>query len=557
MAGVRDGNSRQATFSSPQGMAYDAKGNLFVADTTAQRIREIDTNGIVRTVAGSGAPILFGTAVAGGYQDGRSSDAQFNMPQAVAIATDGTIYVADAGNHCIRRIKNGLVTTVAGDLNRIGGVDGTRSIASFSNPRGIALDRAGDIFVADTPNGIRRIAADGTVSTLKWKYLDAAWSVATYENGTVAHLMAVTPRQIAVYDLHTEKIVAEIETEQLYYLFPPREGAEFLGPPSSVTEISPTEFVFADNLLSTIHLVQLGAVDQVRVLSQQPLLNAANREGGFRDGPGDQALFDQPMGIASSPTGEIAVADTGNKRIRLLSRFNRHSFARDGSNLPDAPDEKVFRVAIVGNSYVWTNVPWHRSLAGILEQTLTSSSQRAKKKARVEVYPIRQDGVRANAEIAYAQQMLTNSLFNYVVVMVPTYGQFTLAGDLKISTDPPYTNDLKIGLTKLGASMKGNGQHLLVVLFPGAFDMQNEMSYRKFFESWRDPGEVQRHYLRALAAVRSSGADYLDLWPRFYALDASATNKPIFGAWDHHFTYFGNAIVAKALAAHLLAGTDF
>lgn len=553
ISGVRDGDAVTARFTNPTGITYDASGDLIVADTAAQRIRKVDRFGHVSTIAGGGESILFGMGTEGAYKDGDAAQARFNQPSAVAVDRNGDVFVADKANHCIRKISHGRVTTVAGSPATAGAADGPIATASFTSPRGIAVDRSGNIYVADPPNGLREISSGGTVTTLKQRFLDAAWSVSVYEGRDGARLLASTPRQIAVYSLPDLKFIAEIETEQLYSLFPPREGAEFLGPPSAAAAISTKEIVYSDNLLSTIHLVQLGIVDQVRVLNQQPLLNAGNRGGGFRDGPGEVAQFNQPMGVAVAPNGEIAVADTGNKRIRLLGTFDHRSAAISSASLPEAPDGHAYRVALLGNSYVWTNVPWGKSIAGVIEAKIESDPQFKASGRGITIFPLRKDGMRFDAEASYAQSVLGSGLFDYVVLFIPTYGQFTLRGDLQVVSDPAYAHRMADSLKTVNAAISSTGGHALAVLHPGAFDMPNEMTYRKFFENVRDPGDVERHYEEAKAAVKRSGVDMLDLWPQFFALDSRADNQSLFGAWDHHFTYLGNRIVGESIANRILA----
>lgn len=553
ISGIRDGDPATARFANPTGIAYDGTGDLIVADTAAQRIRKVDRLGRVTTVAGGGESILFGSGSAGSYKDGGAVQARFNQPSAVAVDRSGDVFVADTGNHCIRKISNGRVTTVAGSPAASGAVDGPVETASFAAPRGIAVDHSGNIYVADPPNGLRKISAGGIVTTLKRRFLNAAWSVSVYEGRDGARLLASTPEEIAVYALPDFTLVAEVEMEQVYSLFPPREGAEFLGPPSAAAAISAREIVYADDLLSTIHLVQLGAVDQVRVLSRQPLLNAGNRGGGFEDGPGEIAQFDQPMGIAVAASGEIAVADTGNKRIRLLSAFDHRSAAISPAALPDARDGRQYRVALLGNSYVCTNVPWERSIAGVIESKLESDPGFKTSGRKIAVFPLRKDGIRFNAEASYAQSILSTGLFDYVVLFVPTYGQFTERGDLEIVSDPAYARSMADSLRSVNAAISAAGGHTLAVLHPGAFDLPNEMTYRKFFESIRDPGDVDSHYGEAKAVAKQSGVDTLDLWPRFFVLDSQAGNTSLFGAWDHHFTYFGNRIVGESIANRILA----
>lgn len=155
--GYRDGVGAAASFHTPSGVALDAQGNLYVADTGNHVIRKIASDGRVTTLAGSGVA---------GFADGQGAEAQFNGPVGVAVDRDGMVYVADTYNDRIRRITpDGAVTTLAG-TGRPGFVDGTWDVAQFDTPSGIAVGKEG-VYVADSRNdAIRRIGADGSVVTL-------------------------------------------------------------------------------------------------------------------------------------------------------------------------------------------------------------------------------------------------------------------------------------------------------------------------------------------------------------------------------------------------------
>ena len=156
--GFSDGSGTQASFDTPSGLAMDSDGNLYVADTGNNRIRKITPEGLVSSIAGDGTS---------GYADGPAAQARFNGPIGVAVDVDGNVYVADTYNDRIRRIStDGQVTTVAGGATP-GYADGAATAALFDTPCGIAVAHDGSIFVADTANNqIRKITTDGNVTTL-------------------------------------------------------------------------------------------------------------------------------------------------------------------------------------------------------------------------------------------------------------------------------------------------------------------------------------------------------------------------------------------------------
>ncbi|MFI5136296.1 MAG: NHL repeat-containing protein [Sphingobacteriales bacterium] len=156
-AGVKPRNDGTAVLDNPMGIAADAAGNIFVADWIHDQIRKITPDGKISTVAGNGVP---------GAKDGPAASATFYLPEGLALDAAGNIYVSDTYNNMIRKIsKDGIVTTLAGHLKK-GKADGKGVAASFSHPDGIAIDKNGNIYVADTGNHlIRKISPAGLVAT--------------------------------------------------------------------------------------------------------------------------------------------------------------------------------------------------------------------------------------------------------------------------------------------------------------------------------------------------------------------------------------------------------
>ena len=158
--GSADGNGNAASFAYPTALAVDAAGNVYVADTSNHIIRKITPAGDVSTLAGM--------AGVQGSADGTGTAAQFTQPSGIAVDASGNVFVADSGNQTIRKISPaGVVSTVAGTAGSSGGSDGPAATALFAFPTGIAFDATGNLVIAD-PNGgtIRRLSAGGTVTTI-------------------------------------------------------------------------------------------------------------------------------------------------------------------------------------------------------------------------------------------------------------------------------------------------------------------------------------------------------------------------------------------------------
>ncbi|HJW93195.1 MAG TPA: hypothetical protein VJ901_06220 [Thermoanaerobaculia bacterium] len=159
VTGKADGLGAQAKFNEPWGLAFDDRGNLFIADASNHLIRVMDPGGVVTTFAGSGSPGAF---------DGSALSASFNFPLSVAVDSSRNIYVADWGNDTIRKITpTGIVSTLAGKAGFSGSADGTGSNARFDGPYSVAIAPDGALFVADENNHtVRRVTQAGVVTTV-------------------------------------------------------------------------------------------------------------------------------------------------------------------------------------------------------------------------------------------------------------------------------------------------------------------------------------------------------------------------------------------------------
>jgi sugar lactone lactonase YvrE len=255
VAGFADGTGAAAQFDIPQGVAVDGSGNVYVADQNNHRIRKITPAGVVTTLAGSGTA---------GATDATGAAAQFDSPSGVTVDSAGNLYVGDTGNHRIRKITPaGVVTTLAGST--IGASNGTGAAAQFSSPFGVAVDAAGNVYVADQNNRrIRKVTAAGVVTTL-------AGSTQGFADGTGAAAQFDTPSGVAVDDAGNVYV--------------------------------------ADTFNHRIRKITPAGV--VTTLAGSTL--------GSSDGTGAAAQFNNPYGVALDAAGNLYIADRSNHRIREIN----------------------------------------------------------------------------------------------------------------------------------------------------------------------------------------------------------------------------------------------
>src|SRR5438270_613355 len=255
-----DATGSDARFNYLNGVAADSAGNVYVTDFS-NTIRKITPAGVVTTLAGT--PGVYGSA------DGTGSAAQFWQPWGIALDSAGNLYVADQGNSTIRKITPaGVVTTIAGAAGVFGSADGSRSAARFNAPGGIAVDSSGNLYVADTGNQtIRKITSAGVVTTLA-----GTAGIAGSTDGT--------------------------------------GGAARFYMPYALTVAGTTLYV-ADTFNSTIR----------KVTSAGVVTTFAGAAGGFGNvnGTGSAARFNNPYGVAATSTGTIYVADARNMVIRKIT----------------------------------------------------------------------------------------------------------------------------------------------------------------------------------------------------------------------------------------------
>ncbi|ULL14667.1 copper amine oxidase [Paenibacillus sp. H1-7] len=290
MGGLLDGTPDRSVFDAPAGLAADAKGNVYVADSANHAIRKLDSAGNVTTLAGSG---LIGS------KDAAGSEASFYSPQDVAVAPNGTVYVADTLNHTIRSISpEGKVTTLTAPSKRAvevtpgqvvwGGdyLDGTIAESKFNEPSGLVIDAKGNLYISDSGNQRIRYMDFGTgkVTTVAGGGSSESGTpygkTDLYVPGDFSDGAALTarfdyPMGIALTD-EGGLLIADSMNHSIRYLY-------------------------NDNVVT--------------------LAGDANQRPGELDGIERSAQFQKPRDVAVSPDGTIYIADAYNNKIRQMKLF--------------------------------------------------------------------------------------------------------------------------------------------------------------------------------------------------------------------------------------------
>ena len=331
--GATDATGSNARFSGPHGMAADAAGNLYVADTLNSTIRKIAPNGVVTTLAG--------TAGSNGSADGQDRAARFHYPYGLATDAAGNVFIADTYNHVVRKITpGGLVTTLAGGAGINGPTDGTGPAARFNYPKGIAVDSAGNAYVADTNSGtIRKITATGGVTTFAG--LVGGFGTTDGPGPTARFSMAegvAVDNTGNVYVADTgnftiRKITANGEVSTLAgvagssgWVDGPSGSARFNGPQGVVVDTAGNVFV-ADNINYAIRdgtpagfaIAASGDYVIRRISPAGIVITLAGGSKDSTDGLGSAARFDQSFGLAVNGTGALFVScsSTDSNTIRM------------------------------------------------------------------------------------------------------------------------------------------------------------------------------------------------------------------------------------------------
>jgi uncharacterized protein (TIGR03437 family) len=307
----------QATLNDPVWVASDLSGNLYIADQNNNRIRRVDTKGVITTVAGNGNPGFSGDT-------GPALQASLNGPTGVCTDAAGDLFIADLGNLRIRKVNTaGIITTVAGNgIKASNGDGGPATQASLYIPIRCAVDSLGNLYVADQGgHKIRKIDPFGTISTFAGTGAhlgvpadfsgDGGPAIAADLNNPTA--IAFDPTGNLYFSDQFNQRIRKIDKSGIITTVAGNGTAGFSGGalnyPGGIAVDSNGDLYFADSANNIVRKFSNGSISTVAGTGAQ----------GFQDGAASAALFNNPFGLAMDPAGNLYIADINNNRIRKIS----------------------------------------------------------------------------------------------------------------------------------------------------------------------------------------------------------------------------------------------
>jgi sugar lactone lactonase YvrE len=321
VTGSSDGTGVNASFNTPLGIAVDGSNNIYVADTGNDTIRKISPSGVVTTLAG--------VAGEAGSLDGYGTEALFSSPEGLALDSNGNLYVADTGNNLIRKITPaGAVSTVAGDAGVAGTQDGAEGDAQFYDPTALTLDGSGNIYVADSGNDtIRKINVDNIVSTIAGTpqvsgTVDGPGGTAQFNYPAGITTDGTGNLYVSDFGNHTIRTISSSLNVTTIFGAAGQSGttnavgtAARFNYPAGLTSITGSNFYVADSRNDEIREITLSG-------STSTLAGSPETTGTVDGLPATTGQFNDPTGVAvlttGSNAGKVYIADTANDAIRLV-----------------------------------------------------------------------------------------------------------------------------------------------------------------------------------------------------------------------------------------------
>jgi RHS repeat-associated protein len=316
-----DGLAIEAKLALPDGIAVGADGSVFIADAAASRVRRVAPSGVITTVAGNG---LIGS----GGDGGLATAAQLFQPHGIAIGGDGSLFIADAGNHRIRRVRpDGIIVTVAGSgVQGFEGDGGPATSAKLFQPFGVATATDGSLFIADTANSrIRRVGPDGVITTIA----GTGDSDFGGDGGPATAAFLSFPQHLAVAP-DGSLYVTDAFNNRIRRVAPDgvittaagtgTSGFSGDGGPATLAQLVPASIAVGRD--GSLFISDAGN-HRIRRVAADGIITTwagSSSSGFFGDsGLAKAAMLKDPTGLATGPDGSLYLGDAGNFRVRRVA----------------------------------------------------------------------------------------------------------------------------------------------------------------------------------------------------------------------------------------------
>jgi uncharacterized protein (TIGR03437 family) len=323
-----NGPATSARLNGPQAVAVDFAGNLYIADTENSRIRKV-SNGVITTVAGSGTPGF-------GGDNGPATGAQLYFPSGVAVDSALNLYIADSANNRIRKVSNGVITTVAGNGTQgFGGDNGPATSAQLNSPSAVAVDSAGNFYIAEPYNNRIRRVSNGVITTVAGNSLSG-------DNGPATSAQLYSPQGVAV-DSAGNLYVADPGNNRIRKVsngvittVAGNGTPGFSGDngPATSAQLNRPQGVAVDSA-GNVYIADRNN-NRIREVSNGVITTVAGNGTYFccgDDGPATSGQLRHPSGIAVDSAGDLYIADTYNNRVRKVSNGVITTFAGSGNDI--------------------------------------------------------------------------------------------------------------------------------------------------------------------------------------------------------------------------------
>ena len=539
--GMKDGPALEAQFIIPSGLARAANGTLYVSDPAAQRIRQMLPDGNVRTIAGSGALGALGLSVAGGYRDGPATEALFNHPAGMAVGPDGAIYIADSYNACIRKLQNGVVSTLVGKPGESRGVDGDAATGRLNLPLSLSFDKAGTLWIADYGVGLRYLS-QGQLHTIALKsYGDLQITSVSAEPEADGVVLAATQQLFFVYDRATK-------TDSYFGTLIDGEDGP-LGRPSQVLAIGNGQALFTDSRNNNIRYLRLPRAGFDTSVYTRTIAGGELEKGifnaGFADGSSAAARFYSPRGLALAGDSVI-IADAGNHRLRrvTLPHFRR---SEAGLSENDRYDAAHFEVVYISASNAFWDTIGEDSICATFERAI-DASHRASRPARC--HTIRLDAAQLPQIESYIKTAL---LFRHVDAIVIGASPFGATKYPATGTNASGVPALHAALTDLVKQLKPTGARLVIMWLNDNFlvsDDESLIMHETVIKAFADETVPSIAAFPALfASLRDLPIVQYDTYKDFIDYEKRPDHLPLYVNPGTHLNPRGNAFLGERLAA--------